>query len=659
MRGSELFLLGNAVVESEALVPDTVEDAAAGSRQQETVLGVAVRCFHSVVRVRNADRIVNMNMPEMQSEEHLVNIFERPCLRGIARLNRQIVRTERDILRRSHNRLAVRRREDVVRREHQEFALQLRCRRQRNMNRHLVAVEVRVERRTDERMQTDRRTFNKDRVERLNRKSVQGRRTVEHDRMSLGHLFKNIPDDRLSALDHFLCAADGVGITASLEVADDERFKQNKRHLLRKTALCEFQFRTDNDDRTAGVVDSFSEQVLTEASLLAFQHIAEGFQCAVARTRDGSAVATVVQKSVDSFLKHALFVADNDFRSTQLKQIFQTVVAVDDSAVEVVQVGGCETAAFQGNERTQIRRNHRKDFENHPFRTGVASLETFHKTQSLGKFLADCFILRSGQFDFELLTERFKFDLRKQGTDCGRTHIRLERILILFARLTVVHLIEGLAESQRGVARIGDNPVFIIDDAFKRAGRHVEHETDTARHALEEPDMGNGNCELDVSHAFTADLAERNFDAATVADDAFVLDAFVFSAIALPVALGTEDALAEETALFRLEASVVDGFWILDFPMAPGPDHLRGSHLDGDRLESGISLLLTSRDFLVFGNIAVINHCSVPPALSFFGNSECLTVRTSKPRLCISLSRTLKDSGRPASRTFCPLTMDS
>ena len=189
---------------------------------------------------------------------------------------------------------------------------------------HLVSIEVRIKCSTYQGMQLDCLTLYQDRFKCLNTQSVQGRRTVEHDRMSLGHLFKNIPDDRLSALDHFLCAADGVGITASLEVADDERFKQNKRHLLRKTALCEFQFRTDNDDRTAGVVDSFSEQVLTEASLLAFQHIAEGFQCAVARTRDGSAVATVVQKSVDSFLKHALFVADNDFRSTQLKQIFQT-----------------------------------------------------------------------------------------------------------------------------------------------------------------------------------------------------------------------------------------------------------------------------------------------------------------------------------------------
>ena len=658
-KGAELFLLGNAVVESEALVPDAVENATAGSRQKETVFGIAVRRFHSVIRVRDADRIMDMNMSEVQSKQHFVNILERSRLRGIARLNRQIIRTERNILRRGHDRFAVCRREDVVRGEHQEFALELCSRGQRNMNRHLVTVEVRVERSTDKRMQTDRRTFNEDRVERLNRKSVQGRRTVEHDRMSFGHLFENIPDDRLSTLDHFLCAADGVSITATFEVADNKRLKQNKRHLLRKTALCEFQFRTDNDDRTSGVVNTFTEQVLTETSLLAFQHIAEGLQSTVSGAGDGTTVASVVQKSVDRFLKHTLFVADNDFRGTKLKQVFQTVVAVNDSAVEVVQVGGRETAAFQRNERTQIRRNHRKNFEDHPFRTGIASLETFHETQSLGKFLADRLVFCSGQFNFELLTERFKVNLRKQRTDCRRTHICLERILILFARLTVVHLIEGLTESQRGVARIGDNPVFIIDDALKRAGRHIKHETDTARHTLEEPDVGDRNCEFDVTHTFTANLAQRNFNTAAVADDAFMLDAFVFSAVALPVALGTEDALAEETALFGLEASVVDGFWILDFPMAPGPDHFRGSHLDGDRLESGISLLLTSRDFLVFGNIAVINHCSVPPAVSFFGNSECLTVRTSKPRLCISLSRTLKDSGRPASRTFCPLTMDS
>jgi hypothetical protein len=32
----------------------------------------------------------------------------------------------------------------------------------------------------------------------------------------------------------------------------------------------QFEFRPDDDDRTAGVVDTFAQQVLTETALLAF-----------------------------------------------------------------------------------------------------------------------------------------------------------------------------------------------------------------------------------------------------------------------------------------------------------------------------------------------------------------------------------------------------
>ena len=61
---------------------------------------------------------------------------------------------------------------------------------------------------------------------------------------------------------------------------------------------------------------------------------------------------------------------------------------------------------------------------------------------------------------------------------------------------------------------------------------------------------------------------ERHFDAAAVADDALVLDALVLSAGALPVTGRTEDPLAEETALLRLERAVVDRLRILDLALA-------------------------------------------------------------------------------------------
>ena len=56
-----------------------------------------------------------------------------------------------------------------------------------------------------------------------------------------------------------------------------------------------------------------------------------------------------------------------------------------------------------------------------------------------------------------------------------------------------------------------------------------------------------------MTHALATHLAERDFHAATVADDSAVTDALVLAAMAFPVLDGTEDALAEQAILFRLE----------------------------------------------------------------------------------------------------------
>src|SRR5450432_3667036 len=97
------------------------------------------------------------------------------------------------------------------------------------------------------------------------------------------------------------------------------------------------------------------------------------------------------------------------------------------------------------------------------------------------------------------------------------------------------------------------------------ARRHVQRQADARGHALEEPDMAGGHGQLNVAHAFAAHARQRYLDAATVADDAAMLDALVLAAGTFPVLDGTEDAFAEQAALFRLERAVVDGLGILDF----------------------------------------------------------------------------------------------
>ena len=72
--------------------------------------------------------------------------------------------------------------------------------------------------------------------------------------------------------------------------------------------------------------------------------------------------------------------------------------------------------------------------------------------------------------------------------------------------------------------------------------------------------------ELYVSHTFTANLLFGNLYAASVANDAFVPDAFVFTAMTFVIFYRTENTFAEQSVSLRLICTVVDGFRFQDFP---------------------------------------------------------------------------------------------
>ena len=94
-------------------------------------------------------------------------------------LARHVVQSEHDVLGRHDDRFAVRRRQDVVGRHHQRSSLELSLDGQRYVNRHLIAVEVRIECGANQGVKLDRLAFNQNRFERLNAESMQGGRTVE------------------------------------------------------------------------------------------------------------------------------------------------------------------------------------------------------------------------------------------------------------------------------------------------------------------------------------------------------------------------------------------------------------------------------------------------------------------------------------------------
>ena len=72
----------------------------------------------------------------------------------------------------------------------------------------------------------------------------------------------------------------------------------------------------------------------------------------------------------------------------ELEQALEAVVAVDDAAVEVVEIAGGETTAVERNERTQIRRQHRDHREHHPLGAVAALAERLDDLEALGELLA-------------------------------------------------------------------------------------------------------------------------------------------------------------------------------------------------------------------------------------------------------------------------------
>ena len=113
----------------------------------------------------------------------------------------------------------------------------------------------------------------------------------------------------------------------------------------------------------------------------------------------------------------------------------------------------------------------------------------------------------------------------------------------------------------------------------------VEDGGQAGRHGLEEPDVDDRRGQGDVAHALAADARVRDLDAATVADDSLVLHAAVLAAEALPVALRTEDAFAEQPVLLRAIGAIVDRLRLLHFAVGPAPDVLRRRQRNPDGSE--------------------------------------------------------------------------
>ena len=234
------------------------------------------------------------------------------------------------------------------------------------MNSHLVTVKVGVKGRADERVKLDSLAFNQDRLERLNTQTVKCWCAVQQHRVLADNLIEDVPNFLTFLFDPLLGLLQGHRKTLRIQTRVDERLEQFERHLLWQAALMQFQFRTGHDNRTTRIIDALTQKVLTETALLALEHVGQRLQWTLVGASDRTAATAIVEQCVNSFLQHALFVADDDVWRAQFDQALQTVVTVDNAAIEIVQIGRCKTATIQRHQWAQFWWNDGNDVQNHP-----------------------------------------------------------------------------------------------------------------------------------------------------------------------------------------------------------------------------------------------------------------------------------------------------
>ena len=260
----------------------------------------------------------------------------------------------------------------------------------------------------------------------------------------------------------------------------------------------------------------------------------------------------------------------------QLHQLLQAVVAVDDAAIEIVEIGSRETAAIERDQRTQFRRNDREHVENHPLRLVAGLAEAFDHAQTLGEL--QLLLLRS--FGLHLLAnfvaEQFDIDLLEEFLDAFGAHHGDDTCREFLFELAFALVGNHFAQGKFGhLARIHDHVGFEVKHALEFAQRDIEQVSDARGQALEEPDVRARAGQFDVAEAFAPHAGESNFHAALIADDSAMLHPLVLAAEAFPVRYRSENTGAEQAVALRLKGAVIDGFRLGDFAMAPAADFFR------------------------------------------------------------------------------------
>ena len=297
------------------------------------------------------------------------------------------------------------------------------------MHRHLVAVKVRVERNAHRWRYLDREPFYQPGAERLNAQAMERGGAVQEYPAVLNDLLKDRPHFVACLLYQAVSVPDIVRKSAPYHFPDNERAEKFERHFFRQSAFVDREPGTDYDHRTAGVIHALAKQVLAEPPLFALQHIRQrSKRPPLGRHLLGSKTRGVVYQGVDRFLKHALLVLHNNFRSLNFQKLFQAVVPVDHTAIQIIQIRSCIPSAVQSDHRPKVRRQNRQNRHHEPLGPMIVLYHRLDHLEPPQEFYLHKRILENLEFFFHLLNLMAQIHVLQNTAHRLGTASRLEHI---------------------------------------------------------------------------------------------------------------------------------------------------------------------------------------------------------------------------------------
>ena len=300
--------------------------------------------------------------------------------------------------------------------------------------------------------------------------------------------------------------------------------------------------------------------------MFTLDHVGQRLQRSVRRTEHGAFTPIVVEECIDRLLQHPLFVTDDDFWRVQINQFFQSIVSIDDTTVEVVQIAGGKVARIKQHKRTQIGRNYGDAIQHHPFGFVIAVAQRFCDLQSLDQLFLLLLTGRLFQFDAELRGQFDEIQAHQELLDRVGTHFNFEgRFTVLRSGLSRFFFGQKLTFTQRRITRVKNDIVLEVHDLFECRCLDVQQCTQSAGHRLKEPDMDDRGGKFNMPHSLPANTTVGHFDSAAVADHPLVLHASVLATRAFPVLFGAENPFAEKSVSLRAVRTVINGLRLFDF----------------------------------------------------------------------------------------------